>query len=141
MDIRNFFKKPRLEKTDQSETQSSESFPSVSSSTLASSTGPSFTREFDIGRYIGPVSNISSDEKCEIFINTWVPDKNYNFKKVGEKRSFRYEWLQTYAPWLAYFEVADGAFCKFCVLFKQIVHRVLQDSFILKGCKKYNEFQ
>lgn len=32
------------------------------------------------------------------------------------------------------------ALCKFCVLFKQKVHRGLQSSFILKGFKKYKDF-
>jgi len=147
MDIRNFLKKPRLEESNQSDTQSSESFPSVSfstsiaASTLAFSPGPSFTREFDIGRYIGPVSDtdISPDKKCEIFIYTWIPDKTYNFKKIGEIGVFDMK-LRAYAPWLAYSEVADGAFCKFCVLFKQRVRGGLQGSFILKGFKNYKEF-
>ncbi|KMQ85056.1 zinc finger mym-type protein 1-like protein, partial [Lasius niger] len=74
---------------------------------------------YDIGRYIGATSDLSCEEKVEVFMDTWVPEKSFNFKKIGEKRNFRFEWLQTYAPWLAYSEVADGAFCKFCVLFKQ----------------------
>jgi len=60
--------------------------------------GVARTREYDIGRYVGYISdsnmNLFSEAKCEAFINTWVPEKDYNFEKVG-KRSFRYEWLQT----------------------------------------------
>lgn len=41
---------------------------------------------------------------------------------------------------LAYSEVADGALCKFCVLFKQKVHRGFQSFFILKRYKKYKDF-
>lgn len=141
MDIRNFFKKPRLEASVEPSHQSAEAqspdpspscSPSLSAAVATPGPSPAIYRQFDIGHYINPVSAISAEDKCEIFQNTWVPDKDYNFKTI--------EWLQTFAPWLAYSEVADGALCKFCVLFKQIAHRGLQGSFILKGFQNYKKF-
>jgi len=95
--------------------------------------------KFDIGRYIGPNSNLPVEEKLQVF-DIWTSEKNYNFNETGEKRSFRFEWLENYTPWLAYSEVANGALCKFCVIFKQKVHRGLQGGFIIKGFSKYNHF-
>lgn len=157
MDIRNFFKKPRLD-TDTSNQSQNQSL-ALSSSTSSASSIPcvpsisavepaisssvvhkAIPEKYDIGQYIGPNSNLSFEEKLQIFENIWVPEKNYNFNKTGEKRSFRFEWLETYAPWLAYSEVVNGALCKFCVIFKQKVHRGLQGGFIIRGFSKYVTF-
>jgi hypothetical protein len=148
MDIRNFFKKARLDDCNQVvevEDQSSGStiLPSevTTPSTSQDLDGSERTfNKFDIGHYINTISIMSAEERCAAFKNIWTPSENYNFKKVSVKRSFRYEWLKTYAPWLAYSEVNEGALCKFCVLFKQKVHRGLQGSFVLKGFTKYKDF-
>lgn len=150
MDIRNFFKKPRLENIQEQEAEgpaAEAEGPSTSAIVAeysepaeeASTSTPALVSNFDIGKYIN--NNISAEAKLSVFNNTWVPCKNYNFKKVGESRSFRYEWLESFAPWLAYSEFGDGgALCKFCVLFKPKVHRGLQGSFIVKGFKNYKKF-
>lgn len=156
MDIRNFFKKPRLDlekNTQETEvvSQFSRTSPSVSveisptptNSNNASASSVSLTtfaeKEFDIGKFVGSFS-VAVENRCEIFKKIWIPEKGYDFKKAGEKRCFRHDWLQTYDPWLAYSEVGDGAFCKFCVLFKQKVKRGVQGAFILRGFKCYKDF-
>jgi len=152
MDIRNFFKKPRLEENIRPE---SNEIPSSSDSLSPRPSGSSTVgsidvssavvsvpiNKFDIGRYIGPAGtiSISAEEKIEIFENTWVPENDYNFQKIGN-RSFRREWLHTFAPWLAYSQVVNGALCKFCVLFKPNVNRGLQGAFILKGFTNFKKF-
>ena len=152
MDIRSFFKKPKLapspcESSQPVATEQQSVEPSASSasevsctagtSNSVSASSTSIQKEFDIGRYVGSFSDGILENNVEVFQNIWVPEEGFDFRKVGEKRSFRHEWLKTYAPWLAYSEVGDGgAFCKFCVLFKQKVNRGLQGSFILKGFKK-----
>ncbi|KAL0100985.1 hypothetical protein PUN28_019406 [Cardiocondyla obscurior] len=147
MDIRKFFKKRRLENletndhTDQLQNQASSS--NLSTSTTSESLSlcvpsnndnnvivqPSVVsiQKFDIGHYIEPSLNLSVEEKLQIFENIWVLKKDYNFYKIGEKRRFRYEWLEIYGPWLTYSELDNGAFCKYC-------------AFIIKGFRKYNNF-
>lgn len=86
MDIRNFFKKPRLD-TDTSNQSQNQSL-ALSSSTSSASSIPcvpsisavepaisssvvhkAIPEKYDIGQYIGPNSNLSFEEKLQIFEN------------------------------------------------------------------------
>lgn len=151
MDIRNFFKRPRLETNNEaSASNSSEnpefkadatslgSYTNASVSVVEPEAIPFSVDKFDIGQYVN--ISLSAEKKIEVFDRIWAPERDFNFKKIGEKRSFRFEWLKTYEPWLAYSKIGSGAYCKFCVLFKQKVHRGLQGSFIKTPFTKFKDF-
>jgi len=53
----------------------------------------------------------------------WRPSPDYAFPQKIEgsgknqrNRKFKYNYLELY-PWLAYSEIKNGAFCKWCILF------------------------
>lgn len=72
----------------------------------------------DIGLVVG--KNILSDEeKFMILKNTWSPNVEYSFptiKQGNQTRCFQLEWLRRF-NWLAYSELQNGGFCKYCVCF------------------------
>lgn len=75
----------------------------------------------DIGKYIQKncLKKIEDFEYQDIIKNTWTPDSNYKFplKLFGKKgRKFNLSWLQRW-NWLAYSDLEEGVFCKYCVLF------------------------
>jgi len=75
----------------------------------------------DIGKYIQKncLKKIEDFECRDILLNTWTPDRNYTFpiKMFGKKgRKFNLSWLQHW-NWLAYSDLENGVFCKYCVLF------------------------
>ena len=55
----------------------------------------------DIGLYVNKANDISVEEKNEILVNLFIPDRDYVFKRDStSNRSFRFPWLQQYNPWL-----------------------------------------
>jgi len=72
----------------------------------------------DISLCVG--KNILSDEeKFMILKNTWAPNVEYSFpaiKQGNQTRCFQLDWLRRY-NWLAYSELQNGGFCKYCVCF------------------------
>lgn len=73
---------------------------------------------YDIGLYSDRVLSIF--EKCEVLQNVWQPPSTYNFpileKFSARKIKFQYSWFTEF-PWIAYSEVHQGVFCKYCCLF------------------------
>jgi len=162
MDIRNFFKKPKVsDSLNESSTgstsieinntvnmESSELCVVESASVTAVNTKNNddhvLTYEKDIGNYLN-VENIDDCLKHELLRNPWVPNTNYDFKsdlKSGRTRAFRHQWLHENGSWLTYsaLEGVKGAFCRICVLFKPSIHRGVQGGFIIKPFTKYNDF-
>lgn len=60
---------------------------------------------------------LDDNEKYELLVNVWTPDGSFKFPTSGKRNlKFQSSWLRTF-PWLAYSAVADGAYCRICVLF------------------------
>jgi hypothetical protein len=102
---------------------------------------------FNIAHYTNKLLKQSKIE--EILSKIWIPDINYNFpikiSVVGKqqkvlKLKFQYKWLINF-PWLAYSEVNNGMYCKYCVAFTKneagVNNRKL-GAFVLK---KYDDWK
>ena len=71
----------------------------------------------DISQAVG--KSLSDEEKYNILVDKTQPSQDYRFPEViryGRKRSFLRKWLSEHS-WLSYSVVAEGAYCKVCVLF------------------------
>jgi hypothetical protein len=163
MDIRHFFKKPKLcdslneASTGSTSIEINNSTVNMESSELCVVESASdtintknnrghiiLTYEKDIGNYLN-VENIDECLKHELLRNPWVPNTTYDFKsdlKSGRTRAFRHQWLQENGSWLTYsaLEGVKGAFCRICVLIKPSIHRGVQGGFIIKPFTKYKDF-
>lgn len=162
MDIRNFFKKRKLDESLNGLLCKTNSLIIETNSTSTVditdlSKGGSVTEQVenvsdkevaiyknDIGNYL-TIVNIDDDVKFDILCNPWVPSTSYNFKndlKLENGRPFRHIWLEENNTWLSYsaIEGIKGAFCRVCVLFKPNVHRGIQGGFIIKPFTKYKDF-
>lgn len=54
------------------------------------------------------------------FLKIWEPDHTFKFSISGDRKlKFQLSWLKKKCSWLTYSKLHDGAFCKFCVLFKR----------------------
>jgi len=55
-----------------------------------------------------------------VLSNLWVPDDFYKFPLLEKNKKrglrFQHKWLKEF-NWLAYSNVKNGTFCKYCVLF------------------------
>lgn len=74
--------------------------------------------------------------------NLCRPEVKYNFKNdvTDQKQPFWFQWFNEY-NWLAYSEIAKGAFWKLCVLFKpRVSHGSYQGDFIKRPFNKYKKF-
>jgi len=72
----------------------------------------------DIGLGVGK-NILSNEEKCMILKNTWTPNVEYSFPTINQgnqTRCFQLELLRRF-NWLAYSELQNGRFCKYCVCF------------------------
>ena len=81
---------------------------------------PKDANKNDIGLFVHKKNQLSDAEKYSLISNLWMPGTNYRFPIALEskrKRSFIYNWLNTFKGWLAYSALYDGAFCYACVLF------------------------
>lgn len=102
---------------------------------------------FDIANYTNKL--LTQSEIEEVLSKIWVPDINYNFpikiSLVGKqqkvlKLKFQYKWLINFS-WLAYSEVNNGAYCKYCVAFTKNeagVNNQKLGAFVLK---KYDDWK
>jgi len=102
---------------------------------------------FDIAHYTNKL--LTQSEIEEILTKIWVPNINYNFPikilMVGKQKKvlklkFQYKWLINF-PWLAYSEVNNGAYCKYCVAFTKNeagVNNQKLGAFVLK---KYDDWK
>jgi len=82
-----------------------------------------FSRGNDIGNFVG-VPPTDADRRKVLF-NCWSPPSGFSFpyETVGvQNRSFQKQWLNEFT-WLAYSNIHNGAFCKWCVVFAQTVSR------------------
>lgn len=99
--------------------------------------------EFDLGRWVG--KSMTAAQKAEMLKKCWKPHASYNFRDdAGDSnRCFRYNWLNTYAPWLTYSKKLKGALCLNCVLFHKNVVRGVLGALVVKPFDRYknmNEF-
>ena len=131
MDIRNFFKKPRLDSpsastsanlnenenpTDQKNIELQLSSPSV----IQEQANINFVDCNDIANYIN--RNLTDIEKKSILNNAWKPPHDFKFpinEVNGRKLRFQYNWLQEYF-WLCYSMKENGAFCLPCSIFASV---------------------
>lgn len=97
--------------------------------------------EFDIGKWIGQSGLISSCKEHEILKRCWKPPENYNFLEdaIDQKRTFLYEWLEVYKPWLSYSSQLKGAFCLDCVMFSPTTVRGVLGAFIASPFTRYQK--
>lgn len=73
----------------------------------------------DIGLFYEKVPLLTQEEKYDLCLNVWRPERSYEFPRSNEsgaKRAFSFNWFERF-PWLAYSKYLDGAFCLPCVLF------------------------
>lgn len=98
---------------------------------------------YDLGEFLDKAKHPSIPDslKLRLLKDPWTPDVKYDFKKdvTSVKRSFRYQWLADYSPWLAYSATAKGALCRYCVTFPPNVHRGTQGSFIVRAFMNYKK--
>ena len=76
-----------------------------------------FSSENDIGNF-GGVPLTDADRRKVLF-NCWSPPSGFSFPYVTAgalNRSFQKQWLNEYT-WLAYSNIYNVAFCKWCVVF------------------------
>ncbi|KAL5232997.1 hypothetical protein ACI65C_000407 [Semiaphis heraclei] len=73
----------------------------------------------DIGFIVDKVVLTDADKKL-VLSNLWVPDNFYKFPLLEKNKKrglwFQHKWLKEF-NWLAYSNVKNGTFCKYCVLF------------------------
>ena len=65
------------------------------------------------------IPTLAMQKKLQMLKNIWIPDQSFNFPiTTTSHRSlrFQYRWLIRF-KWLAYSQIENGAFCKYCVLF------------------------
>ncbi|XP_025424947.1 zinc finger MYM-type protein 1-like [Sipha flava] len=122
MDIRHFFKKPRLENDEiensfNNQSQPTEPAKNASPETNVSVSLPEIVHQHDIGLYVNKPATETIDLFPGLQILIWTPPENYKFP-VSEKRNLKFQrsWLLKY-KWLTYSAIMNGVFCKYCVLF------------------------
>jgi len=99
--------------------QEKETFAKEIEMTLARAQSASqvFSSDYDIGNFVG-VPLTDADGRKVLF-NCWSPPSGFSFPYVtvgAQNRSFQKQWLNEFT-WLAYSNIYNGAFCKWCVVF------------------------
>lgn len=153
MDIRNFFKKQRLEESNSKIADNNTKLDNNDTNAMEASTSTPFAspagtlenvtkiyHELDIGNFINH-SHVPDDIVFKALKHPWTPEKSYDFKNdsLDSSRTFRYTWLHDY-PEMSYSAKLKGVLCRTCVLFKPHVDRGIQGAFILKEFTKYKKF-
>lgn len=97
--------------------------------------------EFDVGKWLGKVSEMTTAQKSDLLYRRWKPTEGYDFRADAEnpQRRFIHNWLQTYAPWLSYSKKLKGALCIYCVLFPPTVFQGVLGAFAIKPFTKYKD--
>jgi len=70
----------------------------------------------DVGNFVG--RSLSERDRKTLLLNRWTPSSLYDFPAVHtgfHKRRFLMQWLEF--KWLAYHEIHEWGFCKWCVAF------------------------
>ncbi|XP_023311927.1 zinc finger MYM-type protein 1-like [Anoplophora glabripennis] len=75
----------------------------------------------DISRFCNRV--LSHAEKINVLNNVWIPSATYVFPVIlsgpnKKKLKFQHTWLSKW-NWLAYSEIENGCYCKYCVVFSK----------------------
>lgn len=93
----------------------------------------------DVGDWVRKSHQMDKTKKTEMLKQCWQPAQGYNFRGDAKdpKRVFKHEWLQQYAPWLAYSKSLKGALCLHCVLFPPVNVQGVLGAFIVKSFDNY----
>ena len=70
-----------------------------------------------IGKFVG--IPLTDDDRRKVLFNCWSPLSGFSFPYVTvgvQNRSFQRQCLNEFT-WLAYSDIYNGAFCKWCVVF------------------------
>ena len=73
-----------------------------------------YKSKYDVATYREKAPHLSYDEKVDLIMNLFVPEKSLPFPETI--RSSKYEWL-FFFPWLCYSPSEDASYCLSCVLF------------------------
>lgn len=74
------------------------------------------THPNDIGNYVNV--KIPNQIKIDILNNIWIPSCSYEFTAGHRNLRFKHHWFSQW-KWLAFSDLEQGAFCKYCVLFSR----------------------
>jgi len=86
-------------------------------SSCSESASQIFSSENDIGNFVG-VPLTDADRRKALF-NCWSAPSGFSFPHVtvgAQNQSFQTQWLNEFT-WLAYSNIYNGAFCKWCIVF------------------------
>jgi len=86
-------------------------------SSCSESASQVFSGENDIGNFVGVP--LTDADRRKVLYNCWSPPSGFSFPYVtvgAQNRSFQKQWLNEFT-WLAYSNIYNGAFCKWCVVF------------------------
>ena len=76
-----------------------------------------FSSENDIGNFAGVP--LTDADRRKVLFNCWSPTSGFSFPYVtvgAQNRSFQKQWINEFT-WLAYSNIYNGAFCKWCIVF------------------------
>jgi len=76
-----------------------------------------FSSENDVGNFIAVP--LTDADRRKVLFNCWSPPLGFSFPYVtvgAQNRSFQKQRLNEFT-WLAYSDIYNGAFCKWCVMF------------------------
>ena len=91
-------------------------------SSCSESASQIFSSENEIGNFVGVP--LTDADRRKVLFNCWSPP-GFSFPYVtggAHYRSCQKQWLNEFT-WLAYSNIYNGAFCKWCVVFAQTVSR------------------
>jgi len=86
-------------------------------SSCSESSSQVFSSENYIGKFVG--IPLTDDDRRKVLFNCWSPLSGFSFPYVTvgvQNRSFQRQCLNEFT-WLAYSDIYNGAFCKWCVVF------------------------
>ena len=86
-------------------------------SSCSESANQVFSSKNDIGNFLG--GPLTDADRRKVLFNCWSPPSGVSFPYVtvgAENRRLQKQWLHEFT-WLAYSNIYNGAFCKWCVVF------------------------